>query len=502
MSVVKSLIATSLAFGLVSVLGCSSSGSPDETPPVISNLSHTDNQKVTGSRTISFSVDATDETSLDSVTITHNGASQTVTNSLANYSASVTLEDRTNNVIVVTANDADNTTTQTINLDYPFLALTDGQDASVVLGQADFVSVDANRSVMVTAPSINTLSLPYDVKVINDGIKDNLFIADRENHRVLVFDGIPDESGVDASFIIGQGSTDTAVPGFLNNQLDSPRSITHGDGHLFIGHSNAGRVNHWSPVPNGNVISDFVIGQAGFIEGLTFICVENKISVLVNEIIYIPEKEVSGTVVPGKLIATDVFGSRVLIWNTIPTTSGVAPDVVIGQQNKTTCVANTDSNNVTGSPSARNLSSPKGVWSDGEKLVVVDSQNYRVLIWNTFPTSHFQAADTVLGQPNLVTGDIASGTNDTELVQPDRVYSNGNQIFISDSDRILIWDSWPAIGENGKSANRVIGAVDMNDNGGGSGKNFLSLAGGVSTFNNKLFVADRQNNRVLIFEAP
>ncbi len=44
---------------------------------------------------------------------------------------------------------------------------------------------------------------------------------------------------------------------------------------------------------------------------------------------------------------------------------------------------------------------PSGVWSDGTKLIVADAWNHRVLIWHSFPTQSGQAADVVLGQAHF-----------------------------------------------------------------------------------------------------
>ena len=46
---------------------------------------------------------------------------------------------------------------------------------------------------------------------------------------------------------------------------------------------------------------------------------------------------------------------------------------------------------------------PQGVWIQGGKLYVADTQDHRVLIYNSIPTSNGAAADLVLGQPNFTT---------------------------------------------------------------------------------------------------
>lgn len=486
MSVVKSLIATSLAFGLVSLVGCSSED-PDPTPPVVSNLSHTDNQKIIGSRSITVSADASDETDQLSVTVTLNGTNQTVTDTAGNFSVDITLEDNSNNVIVITASDADNSTVETITLNYPFLAFEDGPAATVVLGQENFESFDANRGSM-TGPAINTLYAPLDVKVING----NLYIADRDNHRVLGFSGIPTQSGADASFVIGYDDFVSNLGGTNNNQLAEPQSITHGDGHFFIGQRQ--RIHHWAAVPLGNDISDIVFGQTGFVAGSnSTLCEQDKFGSGVSSIIY----------ANGKLIAADFANHRILIWNTIPTSNGVVPDVVVGQQDLTHCVANTNTSNVTDVPSASNLKYPGGVWSDGARLVVSDPSNHRVLIWNEIPTSDFTAANIVLGQANLNSAVSPASPTATNFT-PHKVYSNGNQLFVVDAGstkRVLIWDQWPT--ENNVPANRVIGAAALDVSSASLGNNAkFSFVESITSIDNKLIVPDADNNRVLIFEAP
>jgi hypothetical protein len=77
----------------------------------------------------------------------------------------------------------------------------------------------------------------------------------------------------------------------------------------------------------------------------------------------------------GKFLLTDALNNRVLIWNTIPTANTPA-DLVLGQENMT-------SNDSGGTASG--MSSPLGMAIVDGKLVVVDNNNNRLLVWNTFP---------------------------------------------------------------------------------------------------------------------
>ncbi len=55
-------------------------------------------------------------------------------------------------------------------------------------------------------------------------------------------------------------------------------------------------------------------------------------------------------------------------------------------------------------PTASSLRGPQGVWIQDGKLFVADTFNNRVLIWNSIPTSNGKAADVVVGQPDFSVG--------------------------------------------------------------------------------------------------
>src|SRR5690348_8170781 len=84
----------------------------------------------------------------------------------------------------------------------------------------------------------------------------------------------------------------------------------------------------------------------------------------------------------GKLVMADSINNRVLIWKKIPTTNGAPADLVLGQGAFDVCVANNNGSGISGaSPTPASLNFPAAIWTDGRRLVVVDSGNCRVLIW-------------------------------------------------------------------------------------------------------------------------
>jgi hypothetical protein len=158
-----------------------------------------------------------------------------------------------------------------------------------------------------------------------------------------------------------------------------------------------------------------------------------------------------------KLIIADSGNNRVLIHNALPTSNGPAADLVLGQADFTHCTSNDDNQDgvADAGPNARTLDYPSDVWTDGTRLVVADADNNRVLIWNTFPTSNFQPADVVLGQATMTTN--ADGAGASGMYYPYFLRSNGNQLFVADADnnRVLIFNTIPTA--NGASADHVLG---------------------------------------------
>jgi uncharacterized protein (TIGR03437 family) len=161
------------------------------------------------------------------------------------------------------------------------------------------------------------------------------------------------------------------------------------------------------------------------------------------------------------LAVADSDNNRVLIWNTIPTSNGVPADVVVGQPNFT-------SNSIPGNvPSAKSMRGPSGLWIQNGKLYVADTQNHRILIFNSIPTANGAAADLVLGQPNLTTfvePDLTkanTGTTASNMESPVSVTSDGVHLFVADlgHNRVMIWNTIP--NANNVPADVIVGQPDI-----------------------------------------
>jgi len=226
----------------------------------------------------------------------------------------------------------------------------------------------------------------------------------------------------------------------------------------------------------------------------------------------------TGVASDGKILAVaDTDNNRVLIWKTIPTANNTPADVVVGQPDFKTGKPALDS---------KSLRGPQGVWIQGTRLFVADTQNHRVMVWNNIPTSNYQAADYVLGEPNFNTAPppttLVSTPTASNLFSPVSVTSDGKRLLVTDlgHDRILIWNAIPT--QTAAPADLVIGQPDMTtDDDNNSSKLCASYGkdgGGNPTYpprcaatlsfprfalsdGNRLFVADGGNDRVLVYNA-
>ena len=129
----------------------------------------------------------------------------------------------------------------------------------------------------------------------------------------------------------------------------------------------------------------------------------------------------------GKLAVTDRFNNRVLIWNSIPS-SDTPPDIVLGQPNFNTHNSGTGLNNM-------DFPGQVSITPDG-KVLVADSDNNRVLVWTSFPTSSGQAANYAIP----VTDYVNFGDS-----WPWGVWSDGTKVVVSATvaQAVLFWDAFP-----------------------------------------------------------
>ncbi len=207
------------------------------------------------------------------------------------------------------------------------------------------------------------------------------------------------------------------------------------------------------------------------------------------------------------LFVSDPVNNRVLLYNPVPTGNDPGATQVLGQSSFTGSLSN--QTGLSASVTANTLAGPEGVWSNGTTLIVSDTNNNRVLIYHNISTLPIVdgSADVEIGQVDMVHSQANQGSavgprtlNINQAQYFVGVFYDGQRLFISDTgnNRVLIFNSLPVT--NNAPADEVIGQSSFtNGLSQGSGPQGLFGPSGLWVSNGSLFVADSQNNRVLVY---
>lgn len=203
--------------------------------------------------------------------------------------------------------------------------------------------------------------------------------------------------------------------------------------------------------------------------------------------------------VDNQLFVADTAQNRLFIWNELPDSEFQQADVVLGQSAKAAT-----GRNASGKVSASSLFYPSGIWSDGQKLIVADAWNHRVLIWLQLPTNDGQPADVVVGQPDFESNDpnvkgISHPPSAQSLNWPYGVFSNGQQLWIADTGnrRVLYFENIPT--QNFAAADKVIGKPSFNERDYDHNDPIWPYSVKVSP-NGQMTITDTQYYRVLLWQ--
>jgi hypothetical protein len=286
--------------------------------------------------------------------------------------------------------------------------------AKFVLGQTNFSN---------TSPGTSSTSFDLPTRVATAGSK--LFVVDFGNSRVLIWNKLPTKTNTPANVVVGQPNFTSATGTTSQSGLDGPDAAAVAGGKLFISDHANNRVLIWNHIPTTDgANADVVVGQSDFtssghatsqtgLDGPTGLWSD-------------------GT----RLVVSDFFNNRVLIWKSIPTANDAPADLVVGQPDF-------NSSGVSAT-TAQSLEEPGDVTSDGTRLFVADARENRVLVYSPFPTSNGPAANIVLGQSDFTHGEQNAGNpmpSAQTLNDPFGVSVIGKQLFVDDNgnSRVLIF---------------------------------------------------------------
>jgi hypothetical protein len=299
-----------------------------------------------------------------------------------------------------------------------------------------------------------------------------------------------------ARVILGgtDGLAAPVVPGPC--QLFGPRGalLAGKGGPLFVADTGHHRLLIWSRAPEtDNAPADIVIGQPDFFsEG------RNGKSAVSASRLNVPTGIAWGD---GVLAVADAWNHRVLLWFGAPRRSNQPADLVLGQADFLSGAANRGQ----AGPGADTLNWCYGVAIADGRLLVADTGNRRLLVWNEIPHVHGQPADRVLGQVDFVTRDEngGGGVDRAGMRWPHGIVA-GDGLFVADAgnNRIMGWRSWPQM--NGAPCDFVLGQAGFTGNDHNCarydpGAASLNMPYGLAAQGGRLIVADTANSRLLEF---
>ncbi len=342
-------------------------------------------------------------------------------------------------------------------------------NARYVIGQANFTANSVNQGGSASATTLNN---PIGITVANG----KLYVADGGNNRILVYNTLPTSNGVAADAVIGQADFITTTSGASSGKLNGIQSIASDGTYLAVAEWTNSRVSLW-PLSNPTTMS-YILGQP-----------DANITTVNNG--GISDKSMGAAAgvafANGKLYVGDVTNSRVLAFNLNPLSTFKSALNVLGQSNFT---SSGTGSGLTG------FGANFAVTSNGNKLAILDNNADRVLFYNSIPSANGVPADFDWG---------GWGVANNKLNSPIGIFMGSDKFFIADrsSDRILVFNSIPTSSSTLPDAvlgQSVYTSSDHNQcNCSTAAANTLWGVHHIYWDGCRLYVSDKQNNRVLVY---
>ena len=352
-------------------------------------------------------------------------------------------------------------------------ALSNGQAASLVLGQSGFIS-------NIAAATPTEENLPNAIAFDSSG---NLWVADQNNNRVLEYKA-PFSTHEAASVVIGQSSLTSSDTATTSTGLSSPSGLAFDSGgNLWVVDMLNSRVLEYkAPLSTGEAAT-LVIGQASFTSSDYSTTNSTNLS-------YATGLAFDSS---GNLWVADQGNDRIVEFKA-PFTTHEAASLVIGQ-------AGFAGSN-TGATTATNLNGVKALTFDSSgNLWAVDFRQSRVLEYTT-PFSTHEAAALVIGQTSFTTRECAftstCAANSTNLFDPNAVaFDSGGNFWVADGDNNRVLE-YSAPFSTHEAAALVLGQSSFTGNAAATTQTGLSAPEGLAfDSGHNLWVADYANSRVL-----
>jgi DNA-binding beta-propeller fold protein YncE len=377
---------------------------------------------------------------------------------------------------------------------YDVTAITDGENAVNVLGQANFTSGSS-------ATTQAGLSSPYGMAYTSTSSL--LFVADSGNNRGIIYDITSITDGENAVKVLGQTNFTSGGSGITQSTLSpSTGGVTYDSdtSRLFFADSGNNRVMIFdvASITDG----ENAVDGLGQYDGTSLTnpqpaYTKSTANDVPNRLGYEDPQTLALDSVHHRLFVNDATNNRIMVYNlnTDDTLLDRIPDNVLGQTSFITKTAAT---------TQAGMNSPYGLAYDStnNRLFVSQTGNHRVTVYDVTAITDGENAVNVLGQANFTSG--SSATTQAGMSSPRGMsYDSVNsRLFVADSgnNRTTVYDV--ASITDGENAVNVLGQINFTSSTATTTQAGMNGPRGVAydAINNRLFVSQVSSNRVTIYD--
>ncbi len=437
---------------------------------------------------------------LGQVDANSNDSSATTATSMGNPEG--VISDPVNNRVFV----ADSTYNRVTVYNSATSTIATGETALNVLGQTNFTASSRGTTQSKIDGSVGFLGLDYDPA------NNALYVADAGNNRIMVFTTTSViTNGQNATYEIGHADTTTGNPVYTaydtyNNPRPQSAYNIHGsvidtkNHRMFISDYSDATPGARVLVYNLDSNNNINTSTPSYVLGWTDFYTAKSIAFTQSGFNKIVMIGPAYDSVNERLFVSDTSNNRVLVFN-------VNPSSIANGENATAVLGQTNFTNHSGATTQAGLRAPSYLNYDSatSRLFVADSGNNRVMVFNATSTiTNGQAAINVLGQSSFTVSTAAltsSGMNSPWAVTYD---ATSSRLFVADrgNNRVLVFDAGTSTISDGKTASNVLGQSSFTTNSSALSQSGLNNPKGViyDYKHDLLFVGDYGNNRVMMFD--
>lgn len=350
-------------------------------------------------------------------------------------------------------------------------------EADTTIGQLNPRGTSPNLGTRLPGPS--TLNHPASMSYEGS----EFVVADTENHRILVWNTLPESSFQPADFVLGQldfTSRQANLGGQMSsNSLSYPSSVQLIDQKLWVVDKGNSRITVYdTPIATNSPEASLILQNEG-----SLIEVSSKTMIHPGKILKAQDQ----------FLIMDQALQRILVWEATPSESGDAPDWIIGQPDFTTVPTQSKT------PTNNNFYHPCDMIVENDKLIISDSFWNRILVFQLPITQNQPEAISVIGQTDFLSGSVGNGLEG--FSQPCSLVLDGEKFIVSEAG-----NSRATVRSTTSKANAtaILLGEELNQTGSKNNAVDATTVGSVRSriAGGKLILSDSHLHRVMVWNDP